>query len=261
MKAFLACSAKSRVVEKVEDIDEGWDALSDTNKAFIRSVIDGAPKSLRRRGPALGRPSTSIVAPVQVSAPVTPAAPPVPAPADEAGAQLQALLDALDDAASAPRHVLLQNCDDDEEDRSTQKRKRPGGLRAGPPTKRRADLGYVQKPSLKDALDQLGAPLLGGRYGGDIESVRQMLCARYTLHAVELLKPPPPRVINRVIMMRRIGDASWRRFALQKDAAKAFGIAQSEVSHLVNDRSKATGKSLLFEARRVTPPPEDGLEL
>ena len=45
MKAFLACSAKSRVVEKVEDIDHGWDALSDTNKAFIRSIIDGAPKS------------------------------------------------------------------------------------------------------------------------------------------------------------------------------------------------------------------------
>ena len=43
MKAFLACSAKSRVVEKVEDIDHGWDALSDTNKAFIRSIIDGAP--------------------------------------------------------------------------------------------------------------------------------------------------------------------------------------------------------------------------
>ena len=40
MKAFLACSAKSRVVEKVEDIDHGWDALSDTNKAFIRSIID-----------------------------------------------------------------------------------------------------------------------------------------------------------------------------------------------------------------------------
>ena len=45
MKAFLACSAKSRVVEKVEDIDHGWDALSDTNKAFIRSIVDGAPKS------------------------------------------------------------------------------------------------------------------------------------------------------------------------------------------------------------------------
>ena len=41
-----------------------------------------------------------------------------------------------DDAVSAPRHVLLQNCDDDEEHRSTQKRKRPGGLSAAPPTKR-----------------------------------------------------------------------------------------------------------------------------
>ena len=63
MKAFLACSAKSRVVEKVEDIDEGWDALSDTNKAFIRSVIDGAPKSRRRRGPARPGPSPPIAPP------------------------------------------------------------------------------------------------------------------------------------------------------------------------------------------------------
>ena len=60
---------------------------------------------------------------------------------DEDGAPLQALLDALDDAVSAPRHVLLQNCDDDEEHRSTQKRKRPGGLRAAPPTKRETSCG------------------------------------------------------------------------------------------------------------------------
>ena len=62
-----------------------------------------------------------------------------------------------------------------------------------------------------------------------------------------LAPPPPPR-----LMMRRIGDASWQRFALQKDAAISFGIARSEVSHLVNDRSKAAKKSLLFEARLVT---------
>ena len=61
---------------------------------------------------------------------------------DAAGADV-----AGDDAVSAPRHVLLQNCDDDEDDGSTQKRKRPGGLRAAPPTKRRADLGY--QPSSK----------------------------------------------------------------------------------------------------------------
>ena len=55
--------------------------------------------------------------------------------------------------------------------------------------------------------------------------------------------------------MRRIGDASWRRFNSQTDASKAFGIAGSEVSYLVNDRSKASGKSLLYEARRVSEPP------
>ena len=55
---------------------------------------------------------------------------------DAAGADV-----AGDDAVSAPRHVLLQNCDDDEEHRSTQKRKRPGGLRAAPPTKRETSCG------------------------------------------------------------------------------------------------------------------------
>ena len=51
--------------------------------------------------------------------------------------------------------------------------------------------------------------------------------------------------------MRRVGDASWRRFGTQKDAAKAFGLYQSEVSYLVNDRSKASASARLFEARRV----------
>ena len=45
MEAFRGCSKKSRVVEKVEDIDHGWGDLSDTNKAFIRSVVDNAAKS------------------------------------------------------------------------------------------------------------------------------------------------------------------------------------------------------------------------
>jgi len=51
--------------------------------------------------------------------------------------------------------------------------------------------------------------------------------------------------------MRRVGDASWRRFRSQTDASKAFDIAPSQISHLVNNRSKATGRSLLYEARRV----------
>ena len=61
---------------------------------------------------------------------------------------------------------------------------------------------------------------------------------------------PCPRK-GKVIEMRRVGDASWRRFGSQIDASKAFDIPQSEISHLVNDRSKASGKSLLYEARRV----------
>jgi hypothetical protein len=73
-------------------------------------------------------------------------------------------------------------------------------------------------------------------------------------------RPAPtrfPRGGGRVIEMRRVGDASWRRFNSQTDASKAFGIAQSEISHLLNNRSRASGKSLLYEARRVgaRPPP------
>ena len=55
----------------------------------------------------------------------------------------------------------------------------------------------------------------------------------------------------RIIEMRRVGDASWRRFSSQKDASKAFGLNQTEVSQIVNDRSKACGRALLYEARRV----------
>ena len=60
------------------------------------------------------------------------------------------------------------------------------------------------------------------------------------------------RVVSKAIEMRRIGDASWRRFGTQTDAAKAFGLYQSEVSQIVKDRSKASGRALLYEARRVT---------
>ena len=62
---------------------------------------------------------------------------------------------------------------------------------------------------------------------------------------------PKPKKEKTVVEMRRIGDAEWRRFRTQTDAAKAFDIFQSEVSYLVNDRSKAAKKSLLYEARRV----------
>ena len=64
---------------------------------------------------------------------------------------------------------------------------------------------------------------------------------------------PKRRKASKAIEMRRVGDASWRIFGSQKDASKAFGISQAEVSYLVNDRSKAIGyNSLQFEARRVT---------
>ena len=59
---------------------------------------------------------------------------------------------------------------------------------------------------------------------------------------------PKPKKEKTVVEMRRIGDAEWRRFRTQTDAAKAFGFVQSQVSFLINDRSKACGKSLLYMA-------------
>ena len=71
---------------------------------------------------------------------------------------------------------------------------------------------------------------------------------------------------RKAIEMRRIGDASWRWFRSQTDAAKAFGISEVEVSRLVNGRSDRKEESSVgwygrherkhprkqFEARRVT---------
>mmetsp|Transcript_5694 Transcript_5694/g.14462 ORF Transcript_5694/g.14462 Transcript_5694/m.14462 type:complete len:433 (+) Transcript_5694:41-1339(+) len=72
---------------------------------------------------------------------------------------------------------------------------------------------------------------------------------------------------RKAIEMRRIGDASWRWFRSQTDAAEAFGISEVEVSRLVNGRSDRIRKEessvgwfgrherkprKQFEARRVT---------
>ena len=42
MKAFANCSSKSRVVAKVEDIDEGFDMLSAADQVRIRRAVEGA---------------------------------------------------------------------------------------------------------------------------------------------------------------------------------------------------------------------------
>ena len=65
---------------------------------------------------------------------------------------------------------------------------------------------------------------------------------------------PCPRK-GKVIEIRRVGGASWQRFGSQTAAAKACGLTQTEVSYLVNDRSKASAHALEFEARRVAAGP------
>ena len=48
--------------------------------------------------------------------------------------------------------------------------------------------------------------------------------------------------------MRRVGDAAWRWFGSQRDAAKAFGVSGQDVSHLIKDPSKTPSREA-FEAR------------
>ena len=53
-----------------------------------------------------------------------------------------------------------------------------------------------------------------------------------------------------VVEMRRVGDTAWRGFAMQKDAAKAFGVSQGDVSLLVNHPTKCPARLRQYEARR-----------
>ena len=50
------------------------------------------------------------------------------------------------------------------------------------------------------------------------------------------------------VEMRRVGDAEWRWFESQRDAAKAFGVSSVDVSHLVKNPSTASLRGT-FEAR------------
>ena len=88
--------------------------------------------------------------------------------------------------------------------------------------------------------------------------------------ALSLLSPPPPerapratpsppqlsaglwggKAIEMRRLMRRVGDAAWRRFNTQSDAAKAFGVSPTDVSDLVRNVPQARLRGS-FEARRV----------
>jgi hypothetical protein len=54
---------------------------------------------------------------------------------------------------------------------------------------------------------------------------------------------------GKILEMRRVGDASWRKFASQVDAARAFGLSNTSVSRLIKKTSDAP--SSRFEARMV----------
>ena len=56
------------------------------------------------------------------------------------------------------------------------------------------------------------------------------------------------------VEMRRVGDAEWRWFGSQKDAAKAFGVSRGHVSQLVRNPSK-TSLRVSLEARYAQGPP------
>ena len=140
-----------------------------------------------------------------------------------------------------PKHVLLELDDDGDlhsvdgdSDAPAEAPTRRAGLRARP---KQRDLSWGPGDGSRPKKPR---------------TARELAYDERRRQAAALPAVPMPRGPGTVIVMRRIGDALWRRFAVQKDAAKAFGIAESQVSFLINDRSKAAEKSLLFEARRVT---------
>ena len=53
--------------------------------------------------------------------------------------------------------------------------------------------------------------------------------------------------------MRRVGDAEWRWFESQRDAAKAFGVSQTDVSQLVRNHYAPASLRETFEARPAQP--------
>merc|ERR1712091_332003 len=72
-----------------------------------------------------------------------------------------------------------------------------------------------------------------------------------TVPAARQSPAPCPRT-GKVIEIRCAGGP-WQRFGSQTAAAKAFGLTQTEVSFLVNDRSKASARALERVAARLAP--------
>ena len=189
------------------------------------------------------------------------AAPARPAPAEPS--RTRRLADDLsdEDAAPAPKRATRPPWNSDEEERL------------------RTLVGELGGEKWKTIAERLGT----GRSGHAVEQKWAKLKAKNAAappSPQEVVAPPPAappapapavaapppavrpqtvalrRVVSKAIEMRRVGDASWRRFGTQTDAAKAFGLYQSEVSQIVKDRSKASGRALLYEARRVAAVPE-----
>ncbi|CAH0375946.1 unnamed protein product [Pelagomonas calceolata] len=133
-----------------------------------------------------------------------------------------------------PKHVLLE-LDDDGDLHSVDG---DSDAPAEAPTRR---AGLRARPKQRD---------LSWGPGDGSEPKKPRTAAQLQVAALRR-RPGPGKGEKTVILMRRIGDASWRRFGTQKDAAKAFGLYQSEVSYLINDRSKASSPARRFEARRV----------
>jgi len=78
-------------------------------------------------------------------------------------------------------------------------------------------------PATARAEDRLVAPSLGG--------------------------PLPARVTERQsgpYEIRRVGEAFWRRFATQAEAARSYGVSQRTINEIING-----GYSPRFESRRV----------
>ena len=92
------------------------------------------------------------------------------------------------------------------------------------------------------------------------QAAAQRLSKETAFNAALWLAKAAPRLRTvRGCEVRRVGDASWRRFASQSDATRAFPeLSQNDISKLIHNPSKVRvlvrGR---FEARKVTEPAAD----
>ena len=201
---------------------QAWQGLRDAGRAAA-ATADNADLSRLVGSQTPARPELEALAPAPAAAPAAPAPPPPlpPPPLLPLPTRMQ--------VPGMPQHVILVNTPAGPQPCVVV----PGGVRpiVMPPSQIHHMLQMQAHHRFRQATGAPDAPHGNRRQYGNYRK------------AVEI---------------RRVGDASWRRFGRQKDAAEAFGISQGDVTHLIKDRSKVSARvRQMFEARSVDGNVED----